>query len=119
MKKGYRYAAFILGIMFVIFAVLQYNDLDPAVWIPIYGVAASVSFAFFRGWINLIVKTILLVGFIVGAVYLWPGTYEGITLDMGYKREIEEARESLGLLICGLAMAFYIIVGRNKNSKVR
>lgn len=116
MKKGYRYTAFTLGLMFLIFAVLQYNDPDPEVWIAIYGATAFICFAVFRGWINLIVKGILLVAYIIGAVYLWPGTFEGITLDMGYKPEIEEARESLGLIICGLAMVFFLIVGRNKNS---
>ena len=107
MTSPARITALIFSFLFILFAVFQYNDPDPFIWIPIYGVAALVSLAFYFKKINLPFLIIVTVAYFFGAIYMWPPTFEGIFLAMDYKIEIEQARESLGLAICGLAMAFY------------
>ncbi|CAN5583725.1 hypothetical protein BH23BAC1_BH23BAC1_38530 [soil metagenome] len=107
MTSPVRIAALIFAFLFLLFAAFQYNDPDPFIWIPIYGTAALVSVAFYLKKVGLPLLVILLALYFIGAIYMWPSTYEGIILDMGYKIEIEEARESLGLAFCGLAMSLY------------
>lgn len=118
-NKPIRYTAFFLAFLFIVFAIFQYNDPDPFVWIPIYGIAAFISIGVALNRIVLPVLIVAMVLYLVGAVVMWPSSYEGLTLDMGYKIEIEEARESLGLLICGLAMAFYSFVAYKKKKDLR
>ncbi len=108
--KSVQYFAIFFAILFIIFGILQYNDPDPHLWIPIYGFAAIISIGIAFNRFNRFVLITAMVLYFIGAAYMWPSTYEGITLDMGYKTGIEEARESLGLFICGLVMAYFIVV---------
>jgi len=39
-----RYVSIVMGVIFVAFAALQYNDPDPYVWIPVYGWMAFLSY---------------------------------------------------------------------------
>ena len=39
----------IFGLLFVLFAAFQYNDPDPEVWIPIYGLAAMACLMAYAG----------------------------------------------------------------------
>lgn len=107
MASPVRVMALIFAIIFIIFAAFQYNDPDALIWIAIYTVAALVSLAVYFKKINLPFLLAIMLIYFIGAIYMWPPTFEGIFLDMGYKIEIEEARESLGLALCGLSMAFY------------
>jgi hypothetical protein len=113
MKKIVKYLPIVLTVLFMLFVIVQYNDPDPFVWMIIYGFTSLSSLLVF---FNRMSKTLLLIAmpfYLAGAVYLWPGTYEGISMSMGYKPHIELARESLGLLICFLAMVFlYFQVGK-------
>lgn len=118
-NRPIRYTAFFLALTFIIFSLLQYNDPDPHIWIPVYGIAALISISVGINRINIPVMLIAMIFYFIGAIFMWPATYEGVTLDMGYKIEIEEARESLGLLICGLAMAFYLFVSYRRNRRIK
>lgn len=100
----------ILAAMFLLFAFVQINDPDPLLWIAIYGVMAVVCImAAFRSYLKPLLW-ILLAGFIVYMVILWPGLNEwlhqedkSVLFDEGMKMQfpyIEESREFLGLLIC-------------------
>lgn len=117
--NSFRYAAFFLAFIFLVFGILQYNDPDPYIWMPVYGIAALISFGMAFNRINTTILIVAMILYFIGAVYMWPSSYEGIVLDMGYKVEIEEARESLGLLICGLTMGYYIFVLKRRNRKIR
>jgi hypothetical protein len=98
--------AITFALLFALFAGFQYNDPDPQLWVPIYGLAAVASLmALFRKgrpWFY----TALAVGFFLAAAQQWPTHFEGFLLDeMGMKtRNIELAREAGGLAICALAM---------------
>ena len=99
--------AIAFAILFALFAGLQYNDPDPEVWVPIYGLAALASIMALlrvgRPWFYWLMAGL----YVVAAVYQWPPHFEGFLLDeMGMKTiNIELAREAGGLAICGLAMA--------------
>lgn len=106
----------------MLFAFVQINDPDPLLWIAIYGAMAAVCvMAAFRYYIKPMLW-ILLAGFIVYLVILWPGISEwlkqddkGVLFDEGMKMQfpyIEESREFLGLLICVIVLLVHILRSR-------
>ena len=99
-------------LLFAVFAFYQANDPDSMVWILIYAAAALLSILVFLGKISKPVLWVALIAFLAGAVMLWPSSYEGLTLENGYTPAIEEARESLGLLIGALSMGWHLLVSR-------
>lgn len=106
-------------LLFAVFAFYQTNDPDPMVWILIYAAAALISILVFLEKISKPVLWIALLAFLAGAVMLWPDSYQGLTLENGFTPAIEEARESLGLLIGALSMGWHLLVsrtGRTANS---
>ncbi|RRB02649.1 transmembrane 220 family protein [Larkinella rosea] len=109
-----KITAIFFGVLFTLFAGLQYNDPDPQVWIPIYGFAAIASFMALgnagRPWFYSAAGVV----FWGSAIYWWPPQFEGFLLnEMGMKTiNIELARESGGLAICGLAMFILAVVTR-------
>jgi len=113
-----------LGLMFLAFAFLQFNDPDPVLWISIYSVMALLCLmAIFKVY-NKIVIAILTVTYIVYCFFLWPGVAEwlaqenkGVLFDDVMKMEhlyIEESREFLGLVICLMVLAFYAFLSFRK-----
>jgi len=108
--------ASVLGVCFIAFAAMQYNDPDAAPWIATYLMAAIFSFLVV---FNRISRTLLLLagaGFAVGAVVFWPEKWEGLAIGGGDIRNIEEARESLGLAMCSLSMLTFALMSRPKTS---
>jgi len=99
-----RYDGLVWAILFLIFGLLQFNDPDGMLWMIIYGSATLLSILAFKNKLKYSILWIAVVLYVIGAWYLWPDSYEGLTLDQGYTPAIEEARESLGLLICTIGM---------------
>ncbi|GAA4438097.1 hypothetical protein GCM10023188_33040 [Pontibacter saemangeumensis] len=108
----------VFGLLFLSFAVFQYNDPDALLWITIYLIAAALSVAAGFGKVS---NTILLVACIVyalGVIYWWPEQYEGVGDSMrdpttGYLlKNVEEGRESLGLALCSFAMGCFLLLSR-------
>jgi hypothetical protein len=112
-----------MGILFLISAVLQYNDPDPIRWILLWGSAAAVCLLRGRvGW------DWLMAGAVCAAALLWAGllaptALPGLELgDLAKKMKagtprIELGREILGLLIVAVWMAVLVFVGsRNADS---
>lgn len=110
--KATRIIASILGICFLAFAAVQYNDPDAGLWILIYFIAASLCFMVVKGKAStiLLLAAALLYG--IGAVYLWPDLYEGISIGGGDINNIEEARESLGLGMCSASFVLLALLQR-------
>jgi len=99
----------VLGIMFLAFASLQYNDPDPLIWYLAYGVIALVSFAYVKYSLPNWVLVGLIVIYVVIGIMLFPGDFNGITGIMDDDHpEIELARESLGLGICSMAFLYFL-----------
>jgi len=105
-------------LLFTLFAVFQFNDPDAMIWILIYGAAALLSILVYLEKVRRPVLWIALIAFLAGAGMHWPDTFEGILLkeDGSYTPAIEEARESLGLLIGGLAMGWHLLANKVKQT---
>jgi hypothetical protein len=97
--------------VFVLFAVLQYNDPDPWRWIPIYGLAAYLCYRYATGG-RPQQAALLVIFFCIGyGVYLFMGTDGVFSWATAHNREnlvqsmkatkpwIENTREFGGLLI--------------------
>ena len=114
-----RIVHIILAFMFLAFAALQINDPDPFLWILIYGAMVVICVMAFFEVYNKRVMIILALCYIVYCVILLPGVTEwlaqenkSVLFDDVLKMEfpyIEESREFLGLLICLLVLAFYLV----------
>ena len=109
-----RIFSYILGIIFTLFALVQFNDPDPAIWVSIYVVAAIVAFQFPHKKPNKWLLLAIALAYLTGAVLLFPPSMgawisaEEQSKSLGMTLPgIEEARESMGLFLCFLAMAFY------------
>ena len=101
----------IFSVLFVISAVLQYNDPDPYLWIPLYLYGAWLCFKAFRNQFNIKLYWIGLAVYLSYAVFLffdktgvlsWANEHgaENIAQSMkAAKPWIEETREFFGLLI--------------------
>jgi hypothetical protein len=113
-----KISAIFWTLLFVVFAIFQINDPDAMVWMLIYGAAALLSLLVFLGKDSRPVLWIALIAFLAGAFQLWPDTFEGILLkeDGSFTPAIEEARESLGLLIGGVSMGWHLFVMRAKKA---
>ncbi|MCY7358310.1 MAG: transmembrane 220 family protein [Rudanella sp.] len=108
--------AIAFALLFALFAGFQYNDPDPEIWIPIYGLATLASimalFRVGRPWFYWVMAAM----YVVAAVYQWPPHFEGFLLDeMGMKTvNIELAREAGGLAICAAAMVVLGVLVRKR-----
>ena len=89
---------YILAILFLFFAAVQYNDPDPIIWISIYSYASLMCFLAAKGKYY---KAFLMAGIAASILVALNGYGASpiFSLSMVKNREVEEARESLGLLI--------------------
>lgn len=103
----------ILFILFTLFAVVQYNDPDPLVWILIYGYTAILcllaafkkyytAFYIIGGFISFVWSLFLFQSIFLALKEF--GTEPIFSLSMVKEKNVEEARESLGLIIVFLVM---------------
>lgn len=101
------------ALVFIVFAVFQINDPDAMIWILIYGAAALMSILVLLNKSSRLVLWVSLIALLAGAFMLWPDSFEGLRLKEGmYTPVIEEARESLGLLIAAISMAWHLFVSK-------
>lgn len=120
-----RVLAMALGLCFIGFAIVQYNDPDAVVWILIYMVAAVLSFAAAFNKVNGAILAIACILYAAGVVYCWPEQFEGVSDSMRNATtgrlipNVEEGRESLGLAICSASMLILFVFTRyGKANKV-
>jgi hypothetical protein len=111
MNKVRTYSCLILAHVFILFAAVQYNDPDPEVWMPIYMFIAILCVVAIFKPIPKSLLIITLLTYLAGAIYLFPDRYQGVDMPMNQRvPEIELARESLGLLICVVALAWLLFL---------
>ena len=118
-----RILSIVFGLVFILFAIVQYNDPDPIGWVLIYSLIALLCFLSFFGiyrkWIAYLVLAISVLWMLTLFPSLWQWLkYEpasaliyGMSPDKMY---IEESREFLGLLL-GASCIFFIIAMNRKN----
>ena len=111
----------VLTIWFVLNMVVQFNDPDPLFWMLVYGgVAIIAAFALFDKFNVPVIVTAFGVC-LGGSLYLMPSAIElflhhdagelitGMSPDRPY---VEEARESLGLLIGAAVLVYFFVLAR-------
>ena len=101
----------VFGVIFLIFAYLQFNDPDSGIWIGVYSFAALACYMSWKELWPSWVFYLLGAGYLIAAILQWPPEFEGIFFGEAKMRSmnIELARESLGLGICTLVM---VILGK-------
>ena len=95
----YQLGRYLLGLVMVVFALVQLNDPDPWRWIVAYGWTACgciVHFEPLKRW-----RVLFGVLYILLGIWLFPSQFEGIGTMVATVPAIEQARESLGMIIAG------------------
>lgn len=112
----------ILALLFTLFAIVQYNDPDPWLWIGVYSFIAIISgLAAAKIYPSWLIR-IGLAGCVIGLGILlpdfidwWNTGADSITQSMQAKKpHIELTREFLGLVICTLVMGLHLWQGEQK-----
>ena len=103
-------------VLLVLFAVVQYNDPDFAIWFSIYGIAAAwAGVAAFRpGVLRAGGTTIGLIACLaavaLGMVYMWPSEPGWWRQDVWWNNEL--VREGIGLMIILVALLMVALTRR-------
>ena|SRR5579859_1736563 len=111
------------AILFLGFTVLQFNDPDPYLWVPIYGAMVVVCVMAHRGRVYKNFLLTLALFYLVYVVILAPSAWtllssndRSLVFDDIAKMQnvyVEETHEFLGLIIC-LAVLAINYLARNK-----
>lgn len=111
--------------IFILFAILQYNDPDPWRWIPIYGLSAFLCYRYASGSMPQQATLLVIFFCIAYGIYLFMGTDGVFSWATEHQREnlvqsmkatkpwIENTREFGGLLIIILVLGFNYLRHRN------
>lgn len=112
----------LLAVLFVVFAFLQINDPDPAIWILIYGAMAVMCVLAAFGYYYTKVLIAILVVFVAYSAMYWQSILrwlkadnKAMLFDDVAKMEnlyIEESREFLGLFICIVVVIMHLAKAR-------
>jgi len=116
-----KYTHLIISILFLLFGVLQYNDPDFFIWIPIYLFVSFVAFASYKGLKFPVITLVVLI-----MLGIWLATYfpsfitwiqDGMPSITGSMKAetpyIEHVREFGGLLISFLTTLIYYFIHKN------
>ncbi len=112
----------LLSVLFLVFAFLQINDPDPAVWILIYGVMAVMCVLAAFGYYHIKILIAILVVYVAYSVMYWPSILRWLKADNKsmlfddiakmQNLYIEESREFLGLMICVTVLVVHLVRAR-------
>jgi hypothetical protein len=110
---------FVISGLFLLFAIVQWNDPDPLIWMIFYGVMSLIyillalgkRFAFYLSVLILTVSVVYM-GFILPEIIKWikdgmPSIVQSMKATIP---TIEYTREFLGLLLCLIACIWVIRV---------
>ena len=101
---AFRLLAALMCALFVLSLVVQYNDPDPYVWMPIYGLAAALAGMGAAGRLSFRANAAAL-GLYLVLLALWVPSLVGARAEAFEHWEMqatgdEEAREAGGLALC-------------------
>ena len=110
-----KYIHLVIALLFFIFAIVQYNDPDFYIWMPVYGILTFVAFSQFLGRPQRKVALALTVFLGIWAVFFIPDLItwiqDGAPNFAGTMKaespHIELMRELFGLLISLVATIYY------------
>lgn len=125
MKNFPKYFFSFWSLLFLIFAIVQLNDPDPEVWASVYVVAAIFCGLAVKGKHPLIPLSLVIIACLIGAVYFFPESVsswvsqEVEQRDLTMKTpEMEEARETFGLLIIAAVLSYSAYLGWQKRERL-
>ncbi len=119
MKTFFVSLGILFTILFILGAVLQYNDPDTWIWVGIYGVPALLSLLFVLDRLNAYIAMFFGALAIIGFIYLYPSDFQGFDLNDGDIVTVEMGREAFGLLIIAVVLFTYAFrIGYLSKSKV-
>ena len=106
----------ILCILFVLFAVVQYNDPDPYIWVPIYlfvaGVCGYAAYGKFNSrvtWGGFIIISLYMISYIPAFIdWIKMGMPSVVETMKAEKSYVELTREFGGLVICVVTLAWQL-----------
>jgi len=99
-----------MALLFLLAAVVQYNDPDPLAWMAIYGAALATCVVALRGRMPRWLPAVVGVGAALWAAILLPTVLGQVSFSEMFREtgmatlEIEEARETLGLTLVAIWM---------------
>lgn len=114
-----KYIYLVFSIVFLLFGLVQLNDPDPLIWLGVYLAISVICFLAFRKKFYPTLTFIIGIGCLCWAVYLFPPSWhdwwlmeeESKSLHMKMPG-VEEARESLGLILSALVLMVIFVKGR-------
>lgn len=115
-----RYIDVFIGILFLTFGIVQYNDPDFYIWIPVYGIVAFIAFsnAFKKPQqkLALVASVLLAIWMITYIPDLISWIQEGTPNIAGSMKaespHIELIRELFGIVISLVATGYYSFANR-------
>jgi hypothetical protein len=116
--RSHRLIGVGLSGMFGVFAMLQLNDPDPLAWLTVYGMLLVMVITSIFKPLPVMLSILTMLASLMGAIWLWPKDYRGLSGNMNFSMEIELARESLGLVICAGA-SLYLAVRSHHRTRHR
>ncbi len=126
MKKERSIFFGIWSLLFIISAYVQLNDVDPWVWVSIYLIAAILSGLAATHRFPIVPLAIVTSLCLIGAIYFFPPSVsdwiaqEWEQKDLTMKTmDMEEARESLGLMLIAIVLGIATFVGWQKKNKLK
>lgn len=116
-----RYIHLIVSLLFFLFGLVQYNDPDFFIWIPIYLFVVFVSFASFKGlrfikivFIGLAILTIWTITYIPSFLTWLQDGMPSVTGTMKAESPyVEHVREFGGLFISFITTIVYYFIHKN------
>ena len=118
----------LLAVLFVVFAFLQINDPDPALWILIYGVIAVTCVLAAFGYYYPKILTGILILYAGYSLTYWSSISKWLKADNKAmlfddvakmkNLYIEESREFLGLFICILVLIMHLLMARFRTRRI-
>jgi hypothetical protein len=119
-----KFISYFLVLIFILFALVQLNDPDPWLWVPAYLFSAYTSYCSARNYYNPMLLIMLCPIYFFWGYSLFPESVstwiqqEEVAKSMEMKMPfIEEARESLGLIICFIVNGIFLLIGLNKSKR--
>ncbi|NNE27541.1 MAG: hypothetical protein HKN09_11920 [Saprospiraceae bacterium] len=117
-----KYVHLFLAILYLSFAIVQWNDPDGLIWIIVYLMISVIAFLAFRGsyhfWFCLVLTITLLVSasFYIPELLDWindgmPDIADSMKASSPY---IELVREFFGLMTALITMTFYLVISKKK-----
>lgn len=101
-----RSASIVFALVFLIAAIVQWNDPDPLVWILAYLVAAGLSLGAALGRVSVLLAALAAAVFLVSFLTLAPSLFgaesAAFTSFQMQSPSHEEPREAIGLLLAAV-----------------